>query len=67
DYIVYAASRRAVAAWLFVPYLLWLVFATYLNGYIYMNNRKSEEIATVSYNVVNCASLRALGVGDGEA
>lgn len=66
-YIVYAASRRAVAAWLFVPYLLWLVFATYLNGYIYMNNRKSEEISAVSRNVVNCASLRALGVGDGEA
>jgi tryptophan-rich sensory protein len=66
-YIVYAASRRAVAAWLFVPYLLWLVFATYLNGYIYMNNRKSEVMAVVSCNVVNCASLRALGAGDGEA
>jgi tryptophan-rich sensory protein len=66
-YIVYAASRRAVAAWLFVPYLLRLVFATYLNGYIYMNNRKSEVMAVVSCNVVNCASLRALGAGDGEA
>ena len=37
-YIVYAASRRAAAAWLFVPYMLWLIFATYLNGYIYINN-----------------------------
>lgn len=37
-YIVYAASRRPAAAWLFVPYLLWLIFATYLNGYIYINN-----------------------------
>ena len=37
-YIVYAAGRRAVAAWLFVPYMLWLIFATYLNGYIYINN-----------------------------
>ena len=37
-YIVYAANRRATAAWLFVPYMLWLIFATYLNGYIYINN-----------------------------
>ena len=37
-YIVYAANRRAAAAWLFVPYMLWLIFATYLNGYIYINN-----------------------------
>lgn len=37
-YIIYAAGRRAVAAWLFVPYMLWLIFATYLNGYIYIHN-----------------------------
>jgi tryptophan-rich sensory protein len=37
-YIVYAAGRRPAAAWLFVPYMLWLIFATYLNGYIYINN-----------------------------
>ena len=37
-YIIYAAGRRAVAAWLFVPYMLWLLVATYLNGYIYVNN-----------------------------
>ena len=38
-YIVYAASRRPAAVWLFVPYLLWLIFATYLNGYIYISNQ----------------------------
>lgn len=37
-YIVYTASRRPVAMWLFVPYVLWLLFATYLNGFIYINN-----------------------------
>ena len=38
-YIVYAVSRRPAAALLFVPYLLWLIFATYLNGFIYINNQ----------------------------
>ena len=38
-YIVYSASRQVVASWLFVPYMLWLIFATYLNGYIYIHNR----------------------------
>jgi tryptophan-rich sensory protein len=38
-YIVYTAGRRSVAAWLFVPYMLWLIFATYLNGFIYVNNQ----------------------------
>ena len=38
-YMVYAAVRRPVAAWLFAPYMLWLIFATYLNGYICINNR----------------------------
>ena len=47
-YIVYAAGRRAVAAWLFVPYLVWLIFATYLNGYIYVNNRNSEVVTTAT-------------------
>jgi tryptophan-rich sensory protein len=37
-YIVYAAGRRVAAALLFVPYMLWLIFATYLNGWIYINN-----------------------------
>ena len=38
-YIVSAVSRRLAAALLFVPYLLWLIFATYLNGFIYINNQ----------------------------
>lgn len=37
-YIVSAFARRPIAAWLFIPYLLWLLFATYLNGYIYFYN-----------------------------
>ena len=37
-YIISAAGRRGLAMWLFVPYLLWLLFATYLNGYIYVMN-----------------------------
>lgn len=37
-YIVHTANRRPAAAWLFAPYLLWLIFATYLNGYIYISN-----------------------------
>lgn len=37
-YIVYAAERRVVTALLFVPYMMWLIFATYLNGWIYINN-----------------------------
>ncbi|MBQ7998189.1 MAG: tryptophan-rich sensory protein, partial [Bacteroidales bacterium] len=32
----YRTSR--VSAWLFVPYLAWLVIATYLNGYIMIAN-----------------------------
>ena len=64
-YIIYAASRRAVAAWLFVPYMLWLVFATYLNGYIYINNHKSKsEIAKIS-NVVKGAFAMSYPVVEG--
>ena len=54
-YIIYAASRRPVAAWLFAPYMLWLIFATYLNGYIYINNQKPKERITMNVNVVNFA------------
>jgi tryptophan-rich sensory protein len=43
DYVVLAyidicRNVNKVAAWLFVPYALWLLFATYLNGYIYFAN-----------------------------
>lgn len=37
-YVVSCIGRRHAAMWLFVPYLLWLLFATYLNGYIYVFN-----------------------------
>ncbi len=45
-YIIYAAGRSSAAAWLFVPYLLWLLLATYLNGYIYVYNRYPVTVAT---------------------
>jgi Fe-Mn family superoxide dismutase len=47
-YIIYAASRRPLASWLFVPYLLWLIFATYLNGYIYKNNHSTAHAVQAS-------------------
>ncbi len=53
-YIVYAAGRRKIAAWLFVPYMLWLLFATYLNGYVYMHNSRTES---VSENTVRPAAV----------
>ena len=37
-YTVYAFGQNRLAAWLFVPYMLWLLFATYLTGYIYLHN-----------------------------
>ncbi len=37
-YIVLAARRDRAAAWLFVPYLLWILLAAYLNGYVLVNN-----------------------------
>lgn len=40
-YTLYAFSSDRIAGWLFVPYLLWLLFATYLTGYIYLNNDTS--------------------------
>ena len=45
-YIIYAAGRSSTAAWLFAPYLLWLLLATYLNGYIYIYNRYPVAEAT---------------------
>lgn len=43
DYLVVLYAMRSysvnrLSAWLFVPYVLWLVFATYLNTYIYVMN-----------------------------
>lgn len=39
-FLYLAGARRydRVASWLFVPYFVWLLLATYLNGYIYLYN-----------------------------
>ena len=37
-YIVFSARVSRAAAWLFVPYLCWILFATYLNAYIQIAN-----------------------------
>lgn len=37
-YMARAGRESALSAWLFVPYLAWLGFATYLNGYIMVYN-----------------------------
>ena len=42
-YIISTLGRRNLAMWLFLPYLLWLLFATYLNGYIYLNNNHKNQ------------------------
>ncbi len=47
-YMVYAYVRRPLAAWLFLPYFIWLLFATYLNGYIYANNSDTTAAAAVA-------------------
>lgn len=57
-YIVYAYGRSRIAAWLFVPYMLWLMFATYLNGYILVHNgdggrERCAVAATLSDNLKN--------------
>lgn len=37
-YIILSARVRPVAAWIVVPYLCWILFATYLNAFIYAVN-----------------------------
>ncbi len=37
-YIRGAYRTDKAAAWLFAPYFLWLLLATYLNGYVYLYN-----------------------------
>lgn len=37
-YMSLAGRTSSWAAWLMVPYMLWLFFATYLNWYVYVNN-----------------------------
>ena len=38
DYILITFKKDKPAALCFVPYLLWLLWATYLNAYIYIFN-----------------------------
>lgn len=37
-YTVKSYPVKKASAWLFLPYLLWIFFATYLNGYILLHN-----------------------------
>lgn len=37
-YIAKSKSVNKISAYLFVPYLLWILFATYLNGYVLLYN-----------------------------
>ena len=37
-YLIEAATLRRLAAWLWAPYFVWLMLATYLNIYIYLYN-----------------------------
>lgn len=37
-YMVESYGVRRWAAWLFLPYVLWILFATYLNGYVWVYN-----------------------------
>lgn len=37
-FIIKSYSVRKVASFLFIPYLIWILFATYLNGYIFLYN-----------------------------
>lgn len=37
-YIIKAYPVSKASSMLFVPYVLWIIFATYLNGYILVNN-----------------------------
>ncbi|MBR7183461.1 MAG: tryptophan-rich sensory protein [Alistipes sp.] len=47
-YIVYTYSISKGAAWLFVPYMIWILFASYLTGYIYLNNDTNINSATAA-------------------
>ena len=48
-YIWRVRHRTPSAAWLFAPYLLWILFATYLNCYIFvMNPGNKSLLQTVS-------------------
>lgn len=38
SYMINSRRINRAAAWLFIPYILWLLFATYLNGYVFFYN-----------------------------
>lgn len=37
-YIIKSYSIKKISSYLFIPYVLWILFATYLNTYILINN-----------------------------
>lgn len=37
-YIMLTHRHHRTASYLFIPYIVWLIMATYLNGYIYLHN-----------------------------
>ena len=43
-YMLCVRRRTPSAAWLFAPYLLWILFATYLNGYILVENPRNKPL-----------------------
>lgn len=38
NYMIKSYSERKASAYLFIPYIIWILFATYLNGYILIYN-----------------------------
>ncbi len=45
-FIATAATISSLAAWLFVPYAVWVAFATVLSGTIWWMNRKTAALST---------------------
>ena len=55
-YICRVRHRTPSAAWLFAPYVLWILFATYLNGYILVKN-PDNKIVTQNVLTTNIDTL----------
>ena len=51
-YIILTIGRRPAAGWLFAPYFLWLLFATYLNGYTYSHYKPTNPAATMNNSTI---------------
>lgn len=58
-YTIYAFGRSTAAGWLFVPYMAWLLFATYLTGYIYLNNDSQNYPHLSAANAPQAVSIVA--------